>query len=100
MAARTNHVMRTQVLTSVIGRVSRHSKAVAASVAVLIVGVAVLPGQVSAAPSLAARLASGTRVARQVNGSGYWLVSAQGAVSAFGGARLYGSMTGRHLSAP
>ena len=93
--------MRTQLLLrSAIERVRRHGKTVAATVAFVVIAVAVLPAQGSAAPSLAARLASATRVAKQVNGSGYWLVSSQGAVSAFGGARLYGSMTGRNLTAP
>ncbi|MGO9873808.1 MAG: collagen-like protein [Acidimicrobiia bacterium] len=79
-------------------KVGRHSKVVALSVAALVVGVLVVPGQLPAGPALSVRLMSATHVA-QANG-GYWLVSSDGTVTAFGTARLYGSMAGQHLTAP
>ena len=45
-------------------------------------------------------LASMKRKAIAPTGSGYWLVSADGAVVPFGSARSYGDMKGKHLNAP
>ena len=53
---------------------------------------------VPAAATLQARLDSATRVAKIANG--YWLVTSSGAVSTFGAAKFYGSMSGKHLNAP
>ena len=53
---------------------------------------------VPAAATLQARLDSATRVAKIANG--YWLVTSSGAVSTFGAAKFYGSMSGKHLNVP
>ena len=53
---------------------------------------------VPVAATLQARLDSATRVAKIANG--YWLVTSSGAVSTFGAAKFYGSMSGKHLNAP
>ena len=79
--------------------VRRRGTAIAAAVSLVILGAFLVPSPLSAAPSLSARLAAATRVA-QVSGTGYWLVSADGRVAAFGGAHLYGSMAGERLTAP
>jgi hypothetical protein len=54
----------------------------------------------SAPKTLEARLASATRLAEAPNAAGYWLVGADGAVYAFGGAHYYGGMAGLHLNSP
>ena len=53
---------------------------------------------VPVAATLQARLDSATRVAKIANG--YWLVTSSGAVSTFGAAKFYGSMSGKHLNVP
>ncbi len=53
-----------------------------------------------ASATLTARLESATRVAQVGGGSGYWLAAADGGVFAFGTARFYGSMAGKHLNSP
>ena len=53
-----------------------------------------------ASATLTARLESSTRVAQVGGGSGYWLAAADGGVFAFGTARFYGSMAGKHLNSP
>jgi titin len=40
------------------------------------------------------------RMAVTIDGGGYWLVSADGAVACFGDARSYGSENGKHLNQP
>ncbi|HEY4929302.1 MAG TPA: hypothetical protein VIH95_09125 [Acidimicrobiales bacterium] len=54
----------------------------------------------SAPKTLEARLASATRLAEAPNAVGYWLVGADGAVYAFGGAHYYGGMAGLRLNSP
>ena len=83
-------------------KIARHSKAAAAAVALLVIGtVAVSAGRSSPRPAtLRARLASATTVAVQSNGSGYWLVAADGGVFTFGSAHYYGSLGGQHLNSP
>jgi hypothetical protein len=75
-----------------------------AVVALLIIGSIVMVGDNSRssghAATLTARLDSATRVAQVAGGSGYWLVAADGGVFAFGTARFYGSMAGKHLNSP
>lgn len=93
--------MRThRLFASRSGKVARHGMALAAAISFLAFGALAVPSQLSAAPSLSARLAAATRVAQQDNGSGYWLVSSDGNVTAFGSAHLYGSMAGKRLTAP
>jgi len=48
----------------------------------------------------AIRLASSAHTAAQPGGSGYWLVTASGQVTAFGTAVNYGGMNGKHLNKP
>jgi hypothetical protein len=79
--------------------VGRHGKAIVVAVSFLVLGALVVPSSVAAAPSLSARLAAATRVAKQGSGGGYWLVASDGKVTAFGGAHLYGSMAGKQLTA-
>src|SRR5947209_7851889 len=81
-------------------RAARHGKAITAAVSLLVLGACMLPKSVPAATPLSVRLAAATRVAKQRHGNGYWLVSADGTVTAFGGASLYGSMKGQPLAAP
>jgi hypothetical protein len=53
-----------------------------------------------AAPQPASDPSGGAAVAATPGGQGYWVVSPTGAVSAYGDAKYYGSMTGRPLNAP
>jgi hypothetical protein len=67
----------------------------------MIVGGLVVSAPATTAPvaaTLRARLDSATRVAKIANG--YWLVTSSGAVSTFGAAKFYGSMSGKHLNEP
>lgn len=91
-AARTIILMRTRYLLTA-----------ALTAPLLIVGAMVVPGDGAATPhaaTLTAQLESATQVARESAGTGYWLVTADGTVTAFGSAHVYGSMTGTHLKAP
>ena len=75
-------------------RWSRRVSGVASGVVVmsgLLAGVS--PGVASAATGLSLG-------APTPSGSGYWLVTAEGAVYAFGGARYYGGMNGTPITAP
>ena len=86
-------------------KIGLHGKRVAmATVALLIVGSAVVLGVNSpvsgGSATLTSRLASATRVAELGNGSGYWLVASDGGVFTFGTAEFYGSMAGTHLNSP
>ena len=69
-------------------RADRAIEFVAALAAPLLILEAIfVPGRGSAfaqAATLSARLSSATRVARERTGSGYWLVTTAGAVTAFG----------------
>ena len=81
----------------------RLSKLLTAGLVLAIIGVVFVVGQ--ARPSghtttLSTRLASATRVAEIDNGSGYWLVGADGGVFTYGDAQFYGSMAGKHLNSP
>lgn len=74
------------------------------AVALLIIGSIMMVGDNSRSSgdsaTLTARLDSATRVAQVEGGSGYWLAAADGGVFAFGTARFYGSMAGKHLNSP
>ena len=82
-------------------KIARHSKAAAAAVVLLVLGmVAVSAASSSPGVTLSTRLAAATRVAVQADGSGYWLVAADGGVFNFGSAKYYGSLGGQHLNSP
>ncbi len=75
-----------------------------AGIALLIAGTAVVLGEQQSSStgsaSVSARFASATSEAQVNNGSGYWLVSADGGVFAFGTAQFHGSLGGTHLTSP
>jgi hypothetical protein len=84
-------------------KIGRRSKTLITLIALLVVGIAVVPDRGSTSrpiTGLRASLASATRVAEQGNGSGYWLVASDGGVFTFGTAQFYGSMGGKHLNSP
>ena len=75
-------------------RFALHSKTVAVAASVLAlgtVGLTALTSGASGAAELRAEAASGR---------GYWLAGTDGGVFAFGTAQFYGSLSGKHLSAP
>jgi hypothetical protein len=74
-------------------RIKLQSKAVATAISVLALGTVVVTGVSSS--SGAAGL-----TAQASDGSGYWLAGTDGGVFAFGTAHFYGSLAGKHLSAP
>jgi hypothetical protein len=59
-----------------------------------------LPASTSGAPSGSALAAPAVGIASTPDGQGYWLVSADGGVFAFGDANYFGSMGGKHLAEP
>jgi Collagen triple helix repeat (20 copies) len=68
-----------------------------------VVGTAVAAGLLlsGSAPTLARSLPTGVAAKAAASvGPGYWLVSSNGAVHAYGGAVTYGDMAGKHLDAP
>ena len=75
-----------------------------AAVALLMVGTMVVLGEqqtgFTGSATRSARFASASREALINNGSGYWLVSADGGVFTFGPAQFYGSLGGTHLGSP
>ena len=84
-------------------KIRRHCQAAAAAVALFVVGAVALPGH--AAPTAVrsatpVRLAAFTESLRVTNGRGYWLVTSAGTVFAFGSARSFGSLSGKHLKSP
>ena len=82
---------------------TRHVVVASAGVLSLLMGGLLLPGssgESAAGRPITAQLMAATRVARAADGGGYWLVTADGRVFAFGGAHLYGSMAGKHLKGP
>jgi hypothetical protein len=82
---------------------TRNFVAASAAFSLLLLGVLVAPAHDAPAPTalpLSAQLTAATRTTSAADGGGYWLVSADGRVFAFGGAHLYGSMAGTHLRSP
>jgi hypothetical protein len=59
-----------------------------------------LPSSPSSAPSGSTLSSPAVGLASTPDGQGYWMVSADGGVFAFGDAAFFGSMGGRHLVAP
>lgn len=82
-------------------RVRYQSRAIAIAVVLLAFGTVAASAQHDPHVSvLSARLTSATRVAQASDGTGYWLVTADGGVYTYGTAQFYGSTAGLHLNSP